>query len=183
MKIRAATLGDVSTVLDLGERMVEESRFRPYGLNREKTGKTVESLIMQTDQAVVLLAERSDSKVVGMLAGYVVDYFFCNALVAQDKFFFVAPEARGSSAAVKLLLGFRSWAERRQAHELNINMSVGINMERFNQMLPKLGFRCCGSNFSLPLKPGASTSVRSGNLEQMDSAQGLPSSGQAKSIG
>ncbi len=151
MKIRVATLGDVATVLELGELMVEESRFRPYGLNRDKAGKTVESLIKQADQAVILLAERSDSSVVGMLAGYVVDYFFCDALVAQDKFFFVKPEARGSSAAIKLLLGFRSWTERRGVHELNINMSVAVNMNRFNHMMTKLGFQCCGSNFSLAI--------------------------------
>ncbi|MDD5388887.1 MAG: hypothetical protein PHD37_06050 [Gallionellaceae bacterium] len=162
MKIRAATLDDISTVLELGELMVEESRFRPYGLNRDKAGKTVESLIKQPDQAVILLAERDDSSVVGMLAGYVVDYFFCDALVAQDKFFFVKPEARGSSAAIKLLLGFRSWVERRGAHELNINMSVAVNMDRFNLMMAKLGFQCCGSNFSLPIKTLTNNAIRSG---------------------
>lgn len=151
MKIRMATLDDIATVLELGEAMLAESRFSRYDLDRSKTAKAIESLIRQPDQAVILLAQRNDSRIVGMLAGHVADYFFCNALVAQDKVFFVEPAARGGPAAIKLLLGFRSWAERRHVHELNINMSVAVNMDRFNHMMTKLGFQCCGSNFSLPL--------------------------------
>ncbi|MES2771532.1 MAG: hypothetical protein V4623_06055, partial [Pseudomonadota bacterium] len=59
--------------------------------------------------------------------------------------------ARGSSAGLKLLAAFRRWAEQRQAHELSINMSVAIHIERFNRMMTKLGFNCCGANFWLPL--------------------------------
>ncbi len=59
--------------------------------------------------------------------------------------------ARGSSAAIKLLMAFRRWAEQRNVSELNINMSVAVEMSRFNKMMSKLGFRCCGSNFSLGL--------------------------------
>lgn len=151
MKIRFATLDDVPAILDLGEMMVAESRFEPYGLDRPKTAKVFVSMIKQATHSVILLAERDDGTLVGMLGGYVVDFFFCNAVVAQDRFYFVKPEARGSSAALKLLVAFRRWAEQRKVRELNINMSVAVDMQRFNKMMGKLGFRCCGSNFSLGL--------------------------------
>lgn len=155
MKIRFATLEDVPAILDLGEMMVAESRFQTYGLDRPKTAKVFVSMIKQATHSVILLAERDDGTLVGMLGGYVVDFFFCNAVVAQDRFYFVKPEARGSSAALKLLVAFRRWAEQRKVRELNINMSVAVDMQRFNKMMGKLGFRCCGSNFSLGLAGGA----------------------------
>lgn len=154
MRIRPAKPEDVQTVIALGEQMLAESRFRGYALNRAKVIATAEQMIANSQQAVVLLAESSTGGAVGMLAGYVIDYFFCDALVAQDRVFFVVPEARGSSAAMKLLLAFRRWAEVRKVDELNVNMSVGVEMERFNRMMGKLGFVCCGSNFSLALRRG-----------------------------
>ncbi|MES9900808.1 MAG: GNAT family N-acetyltransferase [Sedimenticola sp.] len=151
MKIRYATLKDIPAILFLGEAMMEESRFRDYGLNREKCAKMLETMISTPSRSVILIAEHTHGNIVGMLAGYVVDFFFCDAVVAQDRFFFVKPEARGSSAAIKLLMAFRRWAEQRNVSELNINMSVAVEMSRFNKMMSKLGFRCCGSNFSLGL--------------------------------
>lgn len=154
MKIRLAGADDVPTVIALGRRMIDESRFQDYGLNGAKASVAIEKMVRNPKHSAVFLAERSDGTIAGMLGGYVVDLFFCDAVVAQDRFFFVAPEARGSSAALKLLLAFRRWAEARQVSELNINMSVGVEMERFNRMMGKLGFRCCGSNFSLELRKG-----------------------------
>ncbi|MDD4950701.1 hypothetical protein [Sulfuricurvum sp.] len=151
MTIRFATIEDISDILDLGEKMVEESRFRSFGLNREKMGKVLESMISETTQSVIIVAV-IDNKIIGGLGGYAIDFFFCDVKIAQDRFFYIRSESRGSPAAIKILLAFRKWAEQHNAHELNINMSVAIEIERFNQMMGKLGFQCCGSNFSLPLK-------------------------------
>jgi len=130
-EIRIAPEKDIPTILDLGEIMVAESRFQEYGLNRKKTAKTITAMIGQPAHSIILLAERMPGDIAGMLAGYVVDFFFCDALVAQDRFFFVKPDARGSSAAIKLLVAFRRWAEQRNVRELNINMSVEkANRER-----------------------------------------------------
>ena len=161
MRIRFATRQDIPTILDLAEIMVAESRFRVYGLDRAKSTPVVSRMIDRAADSVILLAVRDNGTIVGMLGGYVVDFFFCHTLVAQDRFYFVKPEARGSSAAIKLLTAFRRWAEQRKALELNINMSVAVNMQRFNRMMNKLGFRCCGSNFSLGLGTPSSAPLQS----------------------
>lgn len=150
MTIRFATIEDIPAILDLGEKMVEESRFRSFGLNREKMEKVLESMISQATQSVIIVAV-IDNKIIGGLGGYAVDFFFCDAKIAQDRFFYIRPESRGSPAAIKLLLGFKKWAQMHNAIELNINMSVAIEMERFDRMMGKLGFQCCGSNFTLAL--------------------------------
>lgn len=154
MKIRFARPEDIDTILDLGAAMIGESRFCGYGLNRDKTRRVIEVMVGQPENACVLLAQRDAGEVSGMLAGYIVDYFFCDAVVAQDRWFYVKPEYRGSPAAFKLLLAFRRWAEGRRVSELNINMSVAIDMARFNKFMSRLGFSCCGSNFSLALANG-----------------------------
>lgn len=151
MKILFAQSGDIPTVLAMGQAMLAESRFDRYGVNEEKLVAAIDTMINNSGKACLLLAERTDGEIAGMLAGYVTDYFFSDATVAQDRWFYVKPEYRGSSAAVKLLVAFRRWAENRQVNELSINMSVGIDMARFNKFMTHMGFGCCGSNFSLPL--------------------------------
>lgn len=151
MTIRFATVEDIPALLDLGQQMTEESRFKSYGLNRDKTAKILMSMIAQSKHSIIIVAVTKDGTMIGMLGGYAVDFFFCDVKVVQDRFFYVRPESRGSPAAIKILLAFRKWAEQHDVYELNINMSVAIEMERFNRMMGKLGFQCCGSNFTLPL--------------------------------
>lgn len=151
MKIRFAQQGEVETVLEISRALFMESRFNRYTFNREKTAAAIEMMIRNPGSSCILLAERSSGEIVGMLAGYATEYFFCEGVVVQDRWFYVLPEFRGSSAAVKLLFAFRQWAEQRKADELCINMSVGIDMDRFNKLMTHMGFRCCGSNFSLAL--------------------------------
>lgn len=152
MKIRFAQNGDIPAVLEMGKAMIAESRFSHYQTNDTKTVTAITGMLVHPERACLLLAERSGGEIAGMLAGHVTDYFFCDAMVAQDRVFYVRPEHRGSSAAVKLLLAFRSWAANHGADELSINMSVGIDMARFNKFMTHLGFGCCGSNFSMALK-------------------------------
>ena len=48
---------------------------------------------------------------------------------------------------MKLLMAFQRWAANRQVREININMSVAIDMERFDKFMRHTGFTCCGSNY------------------------------------
>lgn len=155
MKVRLAAMTDVDATLRLGVQMHAESRFRAYPMNLEKTRASMEKLISNPLAGCILLAEHPRAGVVGMLAGYVVDYFFSDALVAQDSYFFVHPDHRGSPAALKLLIAFRRWAENRNASELCINMSVDVQQERFNKFMSHMQFKPCGGNFVLPLKGAA----------------------------
>jgi GNAT superfamily N-acetyltransferase len=159
VRIRLATADDTPAVLALGVRMHAESRFRGHPMNADKTRAAVHALIANAAAGCVLLAEHARHGVVGMLAGYVTDYFFSDVRVAQDKWFYVLPQHRGSSAALKLMIAFRRWAENRQARELCINMSVDIDQPRFDRFMRHLDFRSCGSNFVLALAPVAAGST------------------------
>ena len=151
MKIRLATSLDTQSMMDLGLQMHQESRFVHYPMAHEKIRETIQQIVSEPKANCILLAEHNRAGLVGMLAGCVTSLFFTDVLIAQDRWFYVAKEHRGSPAALKLLIAFRRWAENRQARELNINMSVDIDQARFNQFMTHMDFKSCGSNFVLPL--------------------------------
>lgn len=150
--IRAARHEDMAAVMRLGAAMHAESRFARYPLSEAKLSVAFADHLDKPAVACLLLAEHTDGRLLGMLAGNVVEFFFSDARLAQDILFFVMPEARGTSAAIRLLTAFRRWAENRQVEELNINMSAAIDMPRFNRFMTHIGFSCCGSNFHFQLK-------------------------------
>lgn len=152
MRVRFAGPDDLSQARVLGRAMHAESRFRHYPLDETRIEKAFREMVTHPATACVLVAEASDGHLVGMLAAFVTDYFFADVRVVQDKWFYVLPGHRGSAAALKLMLAVRRWAENRRASELNINMSVDIDRERFDRFMGHLQFRNCGSNFFLPLQ-------------------------------
>lgn len=152
MVIRPARHEDWDAFRELALAMHGESRFRNKPMNEDKIRAAFAHHIDYPAGGCLLLAQRADGTLAGMLAGVVVDFFFCDGRVAQDRAFFVRSEFRGTSAAVRLLTAFRRWAENRGAVELNINMSVAVDMARFDRFMEHLGFSCCGSNFYLALR-------------------------------
>jgi hypothetical protein len=133
MKIKLATLEDMQAILELGLAMHKESRFAVYPMSSDKIQQTILDIVSEPKANCILLAEHDSAGLVGMLAGCVTSLFFTDVLIAQDRWFYVAKEHRGSPAALKLLVTFRRWAENRHARELNINMSVDIDQANFNQ--------------------------------------------------
>ena len=62
------------------------------------------------------------------------------------------PEARGSSAATKLVMGFHRWAKNRGVTELKLIVSSAHHIERTDKMLRRMGFTNIGGNYALNLK-------------------------------
>ncbi|MBI5329540.1 MAG: GNAT family N-acetyltransferase [Betaproteobacteria bacterium] len=151
MKIRLAEKADAAAVLALGRLMHEESRFRAYPLNPVKSMQLFDELLGHPGRAILLLAVQEDGAVTGMLGGYLTGLFFADAVVAQEQVFYVHPEARGGAAALKLLLAFRAWTEKQGAAEIHIGVSSGIDLDRFDRLMQRLGFTCSGSNYALAL--------------------------------
>ncbi len=151
MKIRLANASDLEAMISLGRQMHQESRFAHYALNESKLRQLVLQLLEEPKINAILLAETERDGIVGMLAVSLIPLFFTDVFVAQDRWYYVAKNHRGSSAGLKLLMAFRKWAENRQAREMNINMSVDIDQAKFHKFMTHMNFKSCGSNFVLPL--------------------------------
>ena len=153
MKVRQANALDGDAVLSLYLRFYEESRYRRYPLNMEKVHEAIEAGLQPPKSRCLLVAEHSTHGLVGLLAGSAAALWFSDTVVVQDHGFYVLPEFRGSTAALKLVIAFRRWAENRRAAELFINQSGDIDQARFGRFMRHMGFTCCGSNFVIPLGP------------------------------
>jgi GNAT superfamily N-acetyltransferase len=160
MKVRFATIDDANAVLAVIRQFYEESRFHVYPFNADKVRQTIEQTIANPNATCILLAQTDAGGIAGFLAALVTAPRFTDVLVAQDHGFYVLPEHRGSSAALKLLIAFRRWAENRKAVEMSINQNVDIDQKRFDRFMRHLGFSCCGSNFVMPLASSGASGAR-----------------------
>ena len=103
MRVRLATASDEEALLEMGRCMHAESRFSRYPLDHTKLRKLIELSLTDGKVHCILVAQNLHGQLTGMLGGHVQNMFFTDALIAQDKFFYVLPESRGTSAALKLL--------------------------------------------------------------------------------
>lgn len=141
--IRDAKNEDVSQLVELGELMHAESDFAFLPYDRAKVRRLIAAYIEGAEMRCGLVAE-SEGCIVGMLGGYLTDYFFCDELIACDEILFVKRESRGSAAALRLVQAFREWARERGAREVCLGTSTGIHPERTGRFYERLGLRCVG---------------------------------------
>lgn len=153
MKIEIAGPEHIDELMELARAMYEESTLAYLTPDADRARQTLLGAI-NDDKGVycMLLARSGDGQAAGWLFGTVTRPWFTGSLVAHDHAFFVAPEYRGSSAAIKLLSVFRHWAEKRGAAVLNISQRVGVEMDRFDRFMRRLGYEPRGMNFSLRLE-------------------------------
>ncbi len=157
MKIRFATLNDIPAGIEVGRRMHALTRFAAYDFNAERVGHNLRAVIETGQHAkgthCFLVAEDDSGQIVGALIGCVERHFFSDLRVASVIHYEVLPERRMSGAGLKLLTAFRKWAENREVFELSVGINSGVELERMDRFLRRLGFRQTGGNYSLPLAP------------------------------
>lgn len=142
MSIRVATLDDLPRILELGELLHKESpRWSRLSFNRAKAAHFIAHLILEAN-GVVFVAEHNDV-VVGGIAGMSSPHWSSDDVLAQEVSFFMAPEARGSMVAVRLIGALRAWGEIRGAKWLTAGTSTGLDPERTAGLYERLGFSRC----------------------------------------
>ena len=142
MGIRVATLDDLPRILVLGEQLHRESpRWSRLSFDRAKAAHFLAHLILEPT-GVVFVAERN-GLVVGGIAGMATAHWSSTDVVAQEVSFFMAPGARGTMTAVRLICALQAWAEIRGAKWLQAGTSTGLDPERTAGLYEQLGFSRC----------------------------------------
>ncbi|MGH9900492.1 MAG: GNAT family N-acetyltransferase [Pyrinomonadaceae bacterium] len=144
MHVRPATHRDVDELLAMGARMHAEGAYSFLPFDREKVRLLMISYIDNPETQCGLVAEEGDA-LVGMFAGYLTDYFFCDEKIACDMILFVERERRGGTAAVKLIRAFREWARERGASEICLGVSTKIDTERTGKFYERMGLTNVGA--------------------------------------
>ena len=155
MKIRFATLADVPAFVELGRNFHALTRFAAYDYNPARVAQQLQAAIEtgqnRNNTHCFFVAEDSQGRAIGGLIGCVEQHFFSEQLVASIIHYDVLPEKRMGGAGLRLLTAFRKWAENRGAFELSAGINSGIELDKMDRFLRKLGFQQTGGNYSLRL--------------------------------
>lgn len=159
MKIRFSTLNDVAACIEIGRRMYSVTRFAVYDFNAERVEQNLRAVIEVGQNGkgthCFFVAEDTKGQIIGALIGCVERHFFSDLLVASIVHYDVLPDRRMSGAGLKLLTAFRKWAENRGVFELSIGINSGVELEKMDRFLRRLGFQQTGGNYALPLERGS----------------------------
>lgn len=143
MKLRMATVDDLPAIVVLGRVMHEESSFAPMDYDVDRVKETISDLMNKSQFVVV--AEDTNGEVIGGMAGMVTQSWFGRDMVANDLALFVASDARGGMAAIKMMKAFVHWAKLAGAKQIRPGVTTGH--ARAEKLFERLGFARCGASF------------------------------------
>lgn len=143
MKLRMATVDDLPAIVMLGRVMHQESSFAPMNYDMDRVKGTISDLINKSQFVVV--AEDTNGEVIGGMAGMVTQSWFGRDMVANDLALFVASDARGGMAAIKMMKAFVHWAKLAGAKQIRPGVTTGH--ARAEKLFERLGFARCGASF------------------------------------
>jgi L-amino acid N-acyltransferase YncA len=157
MKIRTATPADIPALVELLLAMRDETRYAGLDVSPERLARNLGTQFSRMDAAqCCFVAENAEGTLVGVLAGSLRQFIFQEFVTATEGLFYVHPAARGTTAAVKLIYGFREWAIARGVREVQFSVRSGKDIARTDRLMKRLGFNLIGGNYSLWVDRGAS---------------------------
>ena len=98
------------------------------------------------DRFFRIAVRRDTDEVVGGFYGIAHRTFFCNESVAKDIGWWVKEDARGSAAAILLLLSFEKWAKARGARKVMLGQTGVENIESTRKLFEHCGYAVTGYN-------------------------------------
>jgi GNAT superfamily N-acetyltransferase len=153
MKLRLANKDDIPAMVELGRGVHAESRFAALPYDAVKLARALEGLLDRQARGThcFLLVENREGRVIGGFIGGLESYFFTSARSANSILIWVAPEYRGSAAALRMISAFREWAKKNGATEACILVASGVAIGRTDRFLQRLGFKQTGGNYAVSL--------------------------------
>ena len=142
------TPADANDVEDLAQQHHDE-----FGGSREFDRKAVgkHAFTCCQDKARKYLncwvAYDDNNKPVGYLAGTIRDSFYSFRHYAVQEMWFVAPRARGTIAAIKLLVQFEHWARDHGVERIYTQVEHDVDdtlVQRILRLISRLGYRTQG---------------------------------------
>lgn len=157
MDVRFATIRDIPDCLELGFQVQKSTRLSRFAYERTVVEKNLRNMIVVGQKKrrshCLLLVEDGNGLLIGGLIGCIDTHLFSHRPVANMIAYGVRPGHRMTGAAVRLMKAFIEWAKRRGAYEVNVIVNSGINIERNDRFMKKMGFSKTGSNYAMTLKP------------------------------
>jgi GNAT superfamily N-acetyltransferase len=149
LMIRDMEHKDISTLLEMGEKMHQEGHFKNTNYNKTKVTELFLNII-NTDDKCCFVSE-VNGVIIGFFMGYVYEYYFGDTISTKDLLLYVAKEHRGSSTGIKLVHAYIKWAESIGVDRQHIRLadSAEIDSKSVQRLFKHLGFREHGSLYVL----------------------------------
>ena len=128
-------------MMALARQMHAESRYAHLNYDDAKVFALGNVALTEPSMCIFVAEERG--AIVGMLVAFVQEYYFGNDLQSADIMFYVHPDHRGGSSAVKLVKRYEQWALERgvKPDSISIGVSAGITDQRAGSFLEHMGYK------------------------------------------
>lgn len=142
---------DIQLISDIAREFHAESRYAHIPFSDEKFVRAFSRAIANPQDMLALYIQHG-GKTVGLLSAGVGDYYLGQGgRMATVYVMYVSGRLRhsflGGKIALKLLRLVSEWAKAQKADELHIHATSGIDPERTDKLLKRLGFETYGGNY------------------------------------
>lgn len=146
MKYKPFAEDNLGDVLRLALTMQQESDYAEVPFDVEKTAHSVMNMVVRNPNGFGMLAYSGDQPI-GMICGGLSPYVFSRGSLVSDYAWYVLPEHRGSSAAIRMLKMLQKWATNKGATELYMGVTTNVTADRTGKILQRMGFKHVGGNY------------------------------------
>lgn len=142
--VRHAGPEDIPVLVAMAQQMQAESPvYAPYPFEPDVVARWGE-ISTGSDDWLCLIAEDEEQGPVGMLIVGCVPMLFCRQQMVEDIAFYVKPQWRGTTAALRLMRTLEPWAKARGAVSMRMGITTGTNPEAAIRFLERFGFTQTG---------------------------------------
>ena len=127
----------------LGADMWAESPV--YRHMKQDVAKLIEfAYTMRADDNSFFMVALHHGEVIGFMLGSLAAHGFHTDLFAYDRFVYVSPTRRGSTAASTLITAFEQWAKDNGAARVLLGVTTGTHTDATEKLYNKLGYVTVG---------------------------------------
>lgn len=138
---------DAQKIVEIGHEFMKEGRFRDHTYDPEGVWRILDATVRVPSKFFVAY----DSEFRGLALMGISQHYFSTYKWATDFAFFVAPEHRGGTLAVRLLREAEKWAKENGASEITILHNTGINTDKAGRFFNGVGYETKGHIFTKDL--------------------------------
>jgi len=139
--IRPMTGDDIDEVVELAAVMYQESaNYRRMGFSPERV-REMAAMVVQNGFAMVAV---KDGRMIGLMAGSLIQPVFSRDLMACDFLLYVLPQHRGGTAAIRLVNAYMEWAKQGGVKLITVGVTAGIDNDAAIAFYKAMGFRAIG---------------------------------------
>ena len=143
--IRELKAEEVESITHMGESFFAEGKL-PGSFKSDVFIKTWTNLITLR-MGLILVACNGSNEPVGALGAIITPDVNDGEIVAQEAFWFMSPEARGSFAGARLLDAFEKIAQDKGAKRLIMVHLLSLNADKLGKFYERMGYRATEVNF------------------------------------